>query len=113
MTNVPFAPEEVEQWIYKAVDAQFPDFQSAADWLANKIDGHGPLEFVTNLMVVPGYEVRSARRLLTNFHMPKSTLLCIVEAMVGPSWRDAYAHAIQSGYRFLSYGDACLLERSN
>mgnify|MGYP005691240833 CR=1 FL=1 len=109
----PGPEEEVEQWIYKAVDAQFPDFQSAADWLANKIDGHGPLEFVTNLMVVPGYKVRSARRLLTNFHMPKSTLLCIVEAMVGPSWRDAYAHAIQSGYRFLSYGDACLLERSN
>jgi S-adenosylmethionine:tRNA ribosyltransferase-isomerase len=62
-------------------------------------------------MIVPGYQVRSAHRLLTNFHMPNSTLLCIVEAMIGARWREVYAHAVKNGYRFLSYGDACLLER--
>ncbi len=100
----------VQQWIHREVDAAFSDFASAAAWLAEKVGEEG-LEFVTHLMVVPGYTVRSARRLLTNFHMPNSTLLCIVEAMLGPNWRDVYRHAVSAQYRFLSYGDACLLER--
>ena len=94
----------------REVDAVFADFAEAAAWLAGQVEGQD-LEFVTHLMVVPGYRVRSARRLFTNFHMPNSTLLCIVEAMLGPGWREVYAHAVQQRYRFLSYGDACLLER--
>lgn len=101
----------VAQWIHREVDPSFPDFPSAARWLSEQVEEDG-LEFVTRLMVVPGYAMRSARRLLTNFHMPNSTLLCIVEAMIGPRWREAYAHAVREQYRFLSYGDACLLERS-
>ena len=100
----------VQQWIHREVDAVFADFAEAAAWLAGQVEGQD-LEFVTHLMVVPGYRVRSARRLFTNFHMPNSTLLCIVEAMLGPGWREVYAHAVQARYRFLSYGDACLLER--
>lgn len=103
---------DVAQWIHREVEPQFATFCEAAGWLADRIGEDGILEFVTHLMVVPGYAVRSARRILTNFHMPNSTLLCIVEAMVGPTWREAYAHAVVAGYRFLSYGDACLLERS-
>lgn len=103
---------EVAQWVHREVEPQFDSFREAAGWLADQIGDDGTLEFVTHLMVVPGYAVRSARRILTNFHMPNSTLLCIVEAMVGPTWREAYAHAVGAGYRFLSYGDACLLERS-
>ena len=103
---------EVQQWVHKEVKDPFASFSEAMGWLANhRSNGDSNLEFVTRLMIVPGYRVRSAQRLLTNFHMPKSTLLCIVEAMVGEVWRDAYAHAVNSGYRFLSYGDACLLER--
>ena len=98
--------------MHKEVKDPFASFSEAMGWLANhRSNGDSNLEFVTRLMIVPGYRVRSAQRLLTNFHMPKSTLLCIVEAMVGEVWRDAYAHAVNSGYRFLSYGDACLLER--
>ena len=100
----------VQQWIHREVDAVFADLAEAAAWLAGQVEGQD-LEFVTHLMVVPGYRVRSARRLFTNFHMPNSTLLCIVEAMLGPDWREVYAHAVQARYRFLSYGDACLLER--
>ncbi|HCZ08040.1 MAG TPA: S-adenosylmethionine tRNA ribosyltransferase, partial [Flavobacteriales bacterium] len=103
---------EVQQWVHKEVRDPFSSFSEAMAWLAERrTDANADIEFVTRLMIVPGYRVRSAQRLLTNFHMPKSTLLCIVEAMVGPVWREAYAHAVASEYRFLSYGDACLLER--
>ena len=49
--------------------------------------------------------------LLTNFHMPRSSLLVLIDAFVGPRWRDLYATALDRGYRFLSFGDAMLLER--
>jgi S-adenosylmethionine:tRNA ribosyltransferase-isomerase len=47
--------------------------------------------------------------LMTNFHQPRSSLLVLVEAFVGPRWRDLYATALAEGYRFLSFGDAMLL----
>ncbi|MCH1581974.1 MAG: S-adenosylmethionine:tRNA ribosyltransferase-isomerase [Flavobacteriales bacterium] len=104
--------QEIEQWVYKGIDQPFDTFAAAAAWLLERTaEQGGGLEFVTHLMIVPGYRVRSAERLLTNFHMPNSTLLCIVEAMLGPIWREVYAHAVAENYRFLSYGDACLLER--
>ena len=104
--------QDIAQWIHQEERDPFDSFQEAVEWLCGKWDGDGPLEFVTQLMIVPGYTVRSAQRLLTNFHMPNSTLLCIVEAMIGPGWRTAYAHAVAAEYRFLSYGDACRLKCS-
>ncbi|MBK8580561.1 MAG: S-adenosylmethionine:tRNA ribosyltransferase-isomerase [Flavobacteriales bacterium] len=63
----------------------------------------------TSLLIAPGYEFRVADGLITNFHQPKSTLLLLVAAMIGPQWRAVYAHALANGYRFLSYGDGSLL----
>lgn len=66
----------------------------------------------TRLMIAPGYTYRVVRGMVTNFHQPRSTLLLLVSAFLGPSrpWRDLYAHALADpAYRFLSYGDACLL----
>jgi S-adenosylmethionine:tRNA ribosyltransferase-isomerase len=51
-------------------------------------------------------------RLFTNFHQPRSTLLVLLEAFMGPQWRDVYATALDSGYRFLSFGDAMLVNRA-
>jgi S-adenosylmethionine:tRNA ribosyltransferase-isomerase len=66
----------------------------------------------TSLFITPGYRFRVVDRLLTNFHLPRSTLLMLVSAFGGyDAIRAAYAHAINEGYRFFSYGDAMLLER--
>jgi S-adenosylmethionine:tRNA ribosyltransferase-isomerase len=64
----------------------------------------------TSLFITPGYRFRAVDRLLTNFHLPRSTLFMLVSAFSGlDAMKRAYAHAIDRGYRFYSYGDACLL----
>jgi S-adenosylmethionine:tRNA ribosyltransferase-isomerase len=63
----------------------------------------------TQIMIVPGYRIRIADALVTNYHQPKSTLLLLVAALIGDRWRAVYNHALANGYRFLSYGDSQLL----
>ena len=68
----------------------------------------------TALFITPGYRFRAVDAMLTNFHLPRSTLFMLVAAFCGLDvMRRAYAHAIENGYRFYSYGDACLLFRTN
>lgn len=65
----------------------------------------------TSIFITPGYRFRAVDALMTNFHLPRSTLFMLVSAFAGVSrMRNAYAHAIAQGYRFYSYGDACFLE---
>ena len=72
-----------------------------------------PFAGETELFITPGFRFRATDLLLTNFHLPRSTLFMLVCAFSGiDRMRAAYAHAIQAGYRFYSYGDACLLERA-
>jgi S-adenosylmethionine:tRNA ribosyltransferase-isomerase len=67
----------------------------------------------TDLFITPGFRFRTVDRLLTNFHLPKSTLLMLVSAFGGTdNIRKAYAHAIARRYRFFSYGDAMLIEKA-
>lgn len=64
----------------------------------------------TDIFITPGYRFRAVDLMLTNFHLPRSTLFMLVAAFSGlDTMRRAYAHAIETGYRFYSYGDACLL----
>ncbi len=73
-----------------------------------------PFRGETELFIVPGFRFRAADLLLTNFHLPRSTLFMLVCAFAGTArMRAAYAHAVGAGYRFYSYGDACLLERKS
>ena len=65
----------------------------------------------TRLFITPGYEFAVVDVMMTNFHLPRSSLLAMIEAFTGPRWRDLYATAIGRGYRFLSFGDAMLLQR--
>jgi len=68
----------------------------------------------TDIFITPGYRFRIVERLITNFHLPKSTLLMLVSAFAGTdTLRAAYRHAVEQRYRFFSYGDAMLLERTN
>jgi S-adenosylmethionine:tRNA ribosyltransferase-isomerase len=71
-----------------------------------------PFAGETAIFITPGYRFRAVDVLLTNFHLPRSTLFMLVSAFSGlEAMKQAYAHAIEDGYRFYSYGDACLLFR--
>ena len=69
-----------------------------------------PVEGDTDIFITPGYGFKAVDGLITNFHLPRSTLFMLVSALMGrETMRAAYAHAIDAGYRFYSYGDASLL----
>jgi len=69
-----------------------------------------PFDGDTAIFITPGYRFRGIDGLMTNFHLPRSTLFMLVSALMGlETMRAAYAHAIAAGYRFYSYGDASLL----
>jgi S-adenosylmethionine:tRNA ribosyltransferase-isomerase len=71
-----------------------------------------PFSGDTDIFITPGYRFKAVDRLLTNFHLPRSTLFMLVAAFAGlDRMKDAYEHAKRQGYRFFSYGDACLLDR--
>lgn len=67
---------------------------------------------VTDLYLKPGDSIDVVDRLVTNFHMPGSSLLVLLAAFMGPGWRDVYREALERGYRFLSFGDAMLCDRA-
>jgi len=66
----------------------------------------------TQIMIKPGYEFKVVDALITNFHLPKSTLLVLIAAFIGKDWRQVYDYALQNNFRFLSYGDSSLLFKS-
>jgi S-adenosylmethionine:tRNA ribosyltransferase-isomerase len=82
---------------------------------AARTSAPGPLQPYTgdtDIFITPGFEFRVVDRLITNFHLPKSTLMMLVSAFAGHAHiRALYRHAIESRYRFFSYGDSMLLER--
>lgn len=64
----------------------------------------------TELFISPGYRPSVIDAVITNFHAPRTTLIVMIATLVGPAWREVYDHAIESGYRFLSFGDAMFIE---
>ena len=84
--------------------------ESAARLNPNKRAGNGE----TNIFITPGFQFKIVDKLITNFHLPKSTLLMLVSAFAGfEPIKNAYAHAVKQEYRFFSYGDAMFLDRLN
>lgn len=81
--------------------------QVVADWLIQ----HHETRLVTRtqIMIAPGYQPKIVSGLITNFHQPKSTLLLLIAAVIGDNWRNMYDYALNNDFRFLSYGDGCLL----
>lgn len=104
-------PLHVEQWEYYENDKiSRTEVKTALEAIRNYLI-ENDLEYVTastQLMIVPSYQFKMMKGIITNFHQPKSTLLLLISAYLGDDWRRIYAHALASGYRFLSYGDANL-----
>ncbi|MEQ8240027.1 MAG: S-adenosylmethionine:tRNA ribosyltransferase-isomerase, partial [Cyclobacteriaceae bacterium] len=67
------------------------------------------LQGATQIMIFPKYKFRVCKGLITNFHMPESTLIVLISAFIGEDWRKVYKEALRDDYRFLSYGDGSLL----
>jgi S-adenosylmethionine:tRNA ribosyltransferase-isomerase len=76
-------------------------------WMARH--GLGELVTTTQLLITPGYTWKIVAGLVTNFHQPESTLLLLIASLIGDDWRILYGYALAHGFRFLSYGDGCLL----
>ncbi len=74
------------------------------------LENGGYLKGETQIFIVPGFKFRIVDWMITNFHQPKSTLLLLISAFVGDDWVKIYQHALNGGYRFLSYGDGSLIK---
>lgn len=103
----------IDQWLPYVTKDPFSNPRDAFSWISeemskNKIE---TLNAATQLMIIPTYESRIIDALITNFHLPKSTLLLLVASIVGEEWKEIYKHALNNGYRFLSYGDGSLLHK--
>jgi S-adenosylmethionine:tRNA ribosyltransferase-isomerase len=104
-------PQHVDQHEPYRLNSPFESFEMAMQYLQERMQAakQERIAFSTSIMIAPGYRIQSVRGLFTNFHMPKSTLLLLVCALIGEDWKRVYDHALSGGYRFLSYGDGSLL----
>ena len=102
---------DVDQWDpyddrYDCGISKMDALQKLVDYLIQK--NHSHYSANTRLLITPGYEIKMIDGLITNFHLPQSTLLLLISAFIGSEWRDAYNYALRNNFRFLSYGDVCL-----
>jgi S-adenosylmethionine:tRNA ribosyltransferase-isomerase len=109
-----FYPETGQWDPYDDKEQEEVSVTSALEALLAFLDQRGEEYYSgeTQLLIVPGYRFRIITGLITNFHMPRSTLLLLVAAIAGHEWRRVYDFALEHGYRFLSYGDSCLFHLS-
>lgn len=104
-------PDCVEQWYSYAESHPKVSKSEALAALADYLKKRNLEKLIssTRIIIVPGYDYKVVRGMVTNFHQPSSTLLLLVSAFTKGDWRVMYDHALAGEYRFLSYGDACLL----
>ena len=101
---------ELGQWDHESLPQEVP-LDVSLEALLEFCREHSleQIHFSTRLMIVPGYRFRTISGLLTNFHMPRSTLLLLIAAWIGEDWKKVYEYALKEDFRFLSYGDSSLL----
>jgi S-adenosylmethionine:tRNA ribosyltransferase-isomerase len=102
---------ELQQWEVYDMSEQNISAKDALQSLLNWMEKNKMERLVTktSIIIAPGYKPRIAKALITNFHQPQSTLLLLIAALIGNDWKKVYAYAMQNNFRFLSYGDGCLL----
>lgn len=101
----------VPQWV--GFENKVPQLNPAQafNWLLAEMEKNElqRYTFYTQLIIAEGYPHKIISGLITNFHQPKSTLLLLIASLLGPAWRDMYNYALHHNFRFLSYGDGCLI----
>jgi S-adenosylmethionine:tRNA ribosyltransferase-isomerase len=102
---------EVTQWDPYELATKAVSGEEALSALAKWMSDRKKDELIcrTQLLIAPGYNVKLANAIITNFHQPESTLLLLIAAMIGEDWKKVYEYALQHDFRFLSYGDGSLL----
>ena len=98
-----------EPYINKSAYSAKSSLEAIINYMTDK--GIESINASTSLLIVPGYNFRMTDGIITNFHQPGSTLLLLVSAWAGDSWKDIYNYALTNNFRFLSYGDSSLLFR--
>lgn len=96
-----------EELLQSTILSREKAFRSLSDWM--KKNQLQKLITQTQILIAPGYTFKAAQLLVTNFHQPQSTLLLLIAAALGDDWKKVYNYALQNNFRFLSYGDGCLL----
>ena len=109
--NIPESELHVDQW---EPYGENPSAMTAVDSMKailDYMDSHSinMIHFSTQIIIVPGYEYKIVKMLVTNFHQPQSTLLLLVSAFLHGDWKKVYDYALSHDFRFLSYGDSSLL----
>lgn len=109
--NIELSEEEllVSQWEPYTTPTNLSAVE-ALNALLTYMDHHhlGTISSATQIIIVPGYQFRIIKGMITNFHQPESTLLLLISAFLGTHWKEIYEHALNNNYRFLSYGDSNL-----
>jgi S-adenosylmethionine:tRNA ribosyltransferase-isomerase len=103
----------IKQWDVYEITAALSSADALGTLIAYlKSKGYNKVMTKTQLLIAPGYAWKIVDRLVTNFHQPDSTLLLLVAAFIGDDWHKVYEYALAHNFRFLSYGDGCLLKRN-
>lgn len=105
-----FSSIAVHQWLPYEMNTDVSPahaLKAIVDWLLQRHEMK--LVTRTQIMIAPGYNSRIVKGLITNFHQPRSTLLLLIAAFIGDDWKKVYDYAMKKDFRFLSYGDGCLL----
>ncbi len=100
----------IHQWDVYEMETSLPGsvaLQSLLEWMS--VNNMKRLITKTQILIAPGYQLKMASGIITNFHQPNSTLLLLIAAIVGDDWKRIYQYALDHEYRFLSYGDGSLL----
>ncbi|HTE12337.1 MAG TPA: S-adenosylmethionine:tRNA ribosyltransferase-isomerase [Chitinophagaceae bacterium] len=95
--------DHLQQYSFSAKDA----LESLLEWMDKKKSDR--IISKTQILIAPGYSFKIIKGLVTNFHQPRSTLLLLVAALTGNNWKKIYSYALDNDFRFLSYGDGCLI----
>ncbi len=112
LKNIPLNDILVSQWDAYELEGNYT-YKECLEAIHTYLGDAEYISGKTEILIAPGYRIRSVEAIITNFHQPQSTLLLLVAAVVGETWKQIYQYALDNNFRFLSYGDSSLLYVNN